>query len=270
MRLGRLERNSLHPVHHRHGEIVIDRHIGANRADMRAQFGCKFGQPAFARGLEPAPVGIEPVDRFGNIPASFGPAARPAMIAQADRLPPHHVEEHGVDSIAPCDLGRLHPDKVPVFGVVQAAQSIARGGKEPATQRRIECGLEPPFGMFESRPIVEIDAVIGAYGNGAGMEKLHDFSRRIAPGKGCMLLSGFGGPVAKPDMRLEIDHRRATPRGCDAFDGLGGVIVREKARIPVRHMHVDEYVRIGCLMPGALRFFHARCHTCFHNHQTAS
>ena len=118
---GRLERNAFRPVHHRHGEIVIDRHIRPRGANMAAQFLCELDQPALANGLVTAPVRIEPIDRFRDVLARFHPAACAAMVAHAHGLPPNHVEEHGVDIVALCDFGRLRPDEVPVSGIVEAA-----------------------------------------------------------------------------------------------------------------------------------------------------
>ena len=117
--------------------------------------------------------------------------------------------------------------------------------------------------MLENGPVVEVDAVIGTDRNIARVEQIHDLARRIAPGKGGVLLAQFRGPVAQPDMRLEIDHRCSASARRDAFDGLGRIIMCKESRIPIGHVHVDQHMRIRCLMPRAPCCRHAWCHTCF-------
>ena len=188
---------------------------------------------------------------LGERNARFLLEPRAAMLAEASVRPPRHIEEHSLHLEISKHLIDLLIDKCAVFGIVWATQAIPRRLSRLIFPLRFSVSLDhAPRGMAVMLERIENETVIARDGNAVFVAEIANAPYKIlAPKKGPMHHAAFGRIIAKPYVRLEVDHGILHLGKLQVFYIAFGRELAKKGIVPIGQVHVTQMASVRILIP---------------------
>ena len=188
------------------GVVKFHRHFGHFFVGICADKAHEIDHPVLARFHITQPYGVVPIGIFGQIVARFRLEILAARFAMTGHFPVGHIKEQPVEIFEfSRQLVDLYLDKIAIGKIIRAAQPVALTVIAPRTA---VCVHHLPLGVVFDRPVIEDQAVIPDDLHTAVLAFFNQFFDLVfALRKPLMRARGFGGIIANPHVRLQIDHR---------------------------------------------------------------